>query len=244
MGSYKPWLWLVELGTILTVTACELRGGSLSPAPTPVDVEYGVEQSVTLVNERPGVITDIVLRVALLRDIEPYQEVLSTEITPHGFESITDEYGNEYADFEFADVAPGGKVAVKMRYRVQVNKLDFDLGNCEGPLLDRFVDPERYIESDAGQIVALSEELGEGKITACETAEAFYNYVGDNLSHTGYDPGNKGALATLEDLGGDCTDFADLLIALNRAAGTPARFIEGVTCCTNGDYIEALLSGK
>ena len=232
MREVKLWLLLLGLGAILTLVACTLGGVET--------VEYGVEQTVTLVNGRPGTTTNIRLRVALLRDIEPYQVVTSTEITPYDFETITDDYGNEYAEFEFTDVAPGGKVAVKLRYEVAVNELDFDLGSCEGPLPDMFVDPERYIESDAEQIVALAEKLAQGKTTACEKVRAFYDHVGDmaDESYAGFDPDDNGALATLENGAGDCTDFADLLVALSRAAGVPARFIEGVTCCTNGDYIE------
>jgi transglutaminase-like putative cysteine protease len=258
--NYKLWLLLLGLGAILTLVACTLGGTPLPPVRPPVvveTVEYGVEQTVTLVNGRPGTTTNIRLRVALLRDIEPYQVVTSTEITPYAFETITDDYGNEYAEFEFTDVAPGGKVAVKLRYEVRVNELDFDLGNCEGPLPDIFVDPEQNIESDVKQIRDLAKELAEGNPTACEMIRAFYDYVGDNVSFAGYDRGDNGALATLENRAGDCTDFADLLIALSRAAGIPARFIEGVTCCTNGytdeeydegatkhDWLEVYLPGS
>jgi transglutaminase-like putative cysteine protease len=205
--------------------------------PTWMAVEYDVGQTITLVNEGPGIATRVLLWVALSRDVEPYQRVLSMEVRPD-FETITDEYGNLYARFEFDDVDSGEEVVVEARYRVAVRELDFDLGECEGQMPSTFVEPEPFIESDAEEVVALAEMLGDGKTTACEKVEAFYDYVGDSVSYSGYNPGDKGALSTLRELTGDCTEFADLAIALSRAADVPARFVEGVTCCTNGDYVE------
>jgi len=201
-------------------------------------VEYDVRQSVTLVNNGPGIATRILLHVSLIRDIEPYQKVVSMEIIPQGFETITDEYDNVYAKFEFANVASGEKLNIEIYYKVAVNALDFNISKCDCSLPTIFIDPELNIESDTEQIISLANELAKSKVTACEKVKAFYNYVGDNISYTS-NPGdiNEGALLTLEDRSGDCTDFTDSLIALCRAAGIPARFIEGVTCCTNGHYI-------
>jgi transglutaminase-like putative cysteine protease len=243
MKQTKPPYFVIGLVVILTpiLAACGPGDTAVPPLYNPKVVgraEYGIEQTISLLNEKPGKATDVRLRVALVRDIEPYQDVVTTEITPHDFETITDDYGNQYAEFTFADVAPGGNATVKLRYEVVVNALEFDLTECEGLLPDMFVDPEQYIESADGRIVALAAELAEDQSTACDKARTYYDYIGDNLSYAGYQPDDNGALATLEDLAGDCTDFVDLLVALNRAAGIPARFIEGVTCCTNGDYVE------
>jgi len=215
-------------------------------------VTYDIRHTITLVNDGTGTATRILLWVVVLRDIAPYQEVLSMEMVPLEYETVTDEYDNLYALFEFNDVASGESVAVELQHRVAINELDFDLGDCEGAVPSMFVDPELHVESDAKQVVALAEELAEGRATACDKVRAFYNYVGDKVSYTGYDPADRGALLTLESLTGDCTDFADLLIALSRAAGIPARLIGGVTCCTYGgcaegdikhDWLEVYLPG-
>jgi hypothetical protein len=205
-------------------------------------VEYNVRHSVTLVNNGPGIATHILLQVSLVRDIEPYQKVVSMEIMPQGFETITDEYDNVYAEFEFANVASGEKLNIEIYYKVAVNALDFNISKCDCSLPAIFIDPELNIESDAEQIISLANELAKSKVTACEEVKALYNYVGDNVSYTtNPEETDEGALLTLEDLAGDCTDFVDLLLALSRSAGIPARFIEGVNCCTNGDYIETAI---
>ena len=40
------------------------------------------------------------LWVALIRDFAPYQEVLSVKISPSNYQLLTDEYGNQYAEFD------------------------------------------------------------------------------------------------------------------------------------------------
>ena len=49
------------------------------------------------------------------------------------------------------------------------------------------------------------------------------------LKTAGYNPKEVGAVAALEAKIGDCTEYSDLLVALCRAQGVPARVIEGYT---------------
>lgn len=224
---------------IPTLTAVATPVSTITSTQAPqvgLVVDYDVAQTLTVLNQGPGTAAKVLLWVAMVRSVEPYQEVISTAVTPEEYEVTTDEHGNVYALFEFRDVSSQGSERIELRYRVAVSELRFDLGSCEGLLPDTFISPVPYIESDAEPVVTLAGTLAEGKGTACEKVRAFYDYVGDNVSHTGYDPESKGALAALQSLTGDCTDYADLTIALSRAAGVPARFLEGLTCCTGGTY--------
>ncbi len=103
------------------------------------------------------------------------------------------------------------------------------MGLCEGELIPEFTQPEKYIESDAEQIILLSQQLSAGTENVCQQVRAFYDFVAETLE---YVPDctreDYGALKALEYKSGDCTEFSDLLIALTRSAGIPARFIEGV----------------
>lgn len=58
-------------------------------------------------------------------------------------------------------------------------------------------------------------------------------YVADSMFYTDNATGNWGALATLKNLSGLCGDYSDLLVALNRAAGVPARHLNGPICGNN-----------
>jgi transglutaminase-like putative cysteine protease len=201
-------------------------------------VEYQVEENLTLANRGSGRPTKQNVWIALIRSVPPYQKVRLMEITPDDYRPITDEYGNQYAEFDLADMPPGSTTSIHVRYRIAVNGLAYDLSHCEEPvplvqsaaegeMPGNYLRPELHIESSNVQIIDLANELSEGKDTACEKARAFYDHVGDNLIYT-FNRANWGAQAALGEMGADCTEYASLMIALCRASGIPARYVEGL----------------
>ena len=145
------------------------------------------------------------------------------EISPEDYELVIDEYGNQYAEFDFSRHPAGTTKTVKIDYRVAVNELAYDLSVCEGELLDDFIQPELHIESANPQIVALASELSRGKKTVCQQVRAFYDYIGNELVYS-YNGDSWGAQAALGPMGADCTEYTSLLVALSRAQGIPARY--------------------
>jgi len=194
--------------------------------------EYGIRQHLTLVNEGPGQPEKQNIWVALIQTVPPYQEVQSREITPKEYTLVSDENGNQYAEFDFSDHPAGTTKMVKIDYRLVVNELGYDLDNCEGELLDVFTQPELHIESANPQIMALAKELSREKKNTCQKVRAFYDYIGDELVYT-YNGRNWGAQAALGDMGADCTEYASLQVALSRAQGIPARYYEGLLYLEN-----------
>ena len=119
-----------------------------------------------------------------------------------------------------------------------------------GEILDTFLEPYIDVESDREQIQALADELAQDQTNPCQTLEALYDYVREHITYNAYEAGDRGAVWALEHGTGDCTEFADALLALSRAAGIPARFLEGVTYRDGGssdltqikhDWLEAYL---
>jgi transglutaminase-like putative cysteine protease len=206
--------------------------GPLSPVVSGA-AEYKVRETLTLVNNGPGQPEKQNLWLALIRDLPPYQTVRSMEIEPDRYQLITDEYGNEYAEFDLADMPPGTRLPIQVRYRVEVNELRYDLEDCDGEVPDAFNQPELHVESKNPQIVELAQQLSEGQQTACQQARAFYDYVGNNLVYSIND-NDWGAQAALGPMGADCTEYASLMIALSRAAGIPARYLEGLRVLGEG----------
>jgi transglutaminase-like putative cysteine protease len=225
---------LLILLLIVPGLACQPRQGfSASGIPTPSLVtvlsqrEYEVHQSLALVNEGSGQPEKQNIWVALIRDVAPYQDVISMDISPADYKLIIDEYGNQYAEFDFSGHPAGTTNLIEISYRVSVNELVYDLSACEGELIDDFIQPELHIESANPQIVALANELSRGKETVCQQVRAFYDYIGDELVYT-YNGKNWGAQAALGEMGADCTEYASLLAALSRSQRIPARYIEGL----------------
>lgn len=74
------------------------------------------------------------------------------------------------------------------------------------------------------QIKALAAKITRGKISKYEKAVRIFNWVRDNIKYSYYYNTKYGALGTLSKRIGDCCDMANLLVALERAAGIPARY--------------------
>jgi transglutaminase-like putative cysteine protease len=226
---------------LIFLLGCQPRADSLIPArttPGPLVTvlgqrEYVVHQQLTLVNEGPGQPEKQNIWVALIRDFSPYQEVRSMEISPGDYTLVIDEYGNHYAEFDFSGQPSGTTQTVKIDYRVAVNELAYDLSVCKGELLDDFIQPELHIESANPQIVALAGELSQGKSNVCQKVRAVYDYIGNHLVYT-FNGANWGAQAALGPMGSDCTEYTDLLVALSRAQGIPARYFEGLLYLDTG----------
>jgi transglutaminase-like putative cysteine protease len=189
--------------------------------------QYLVHQQLTLANVGPGQPEKQDLWVALIRDFPPYQHVQSMQVAPTTYQVVLDEYGNRYAEFDFSRQPAGTTRTVTIDYQVAVNELAYDLSACQGQLPDEFNQPELHIESANPQIVALAARLSQGKGTACQKVRAFYDYIGNTLVYT-YNGANWGAQAALGPMGADCTEYSDLLVALSRAQGIPARYFDGL----------------
>jgi transglutaminase-like putative cysteine protease len=180
-----------------------------------------------VVNKGPGQPSKQNLWMALIQDMPPYQDVRSMGITPDSYQSITDELGNRYAEFDLADMPPGTAIPIEIRYRVAVIELTYDLDPCEGELPNLSNQAELHIESNNPQIIELAQQLSEGAGSTCEQVRAFYDYIGNNLVYS-YNGADWGAQAALGHMGADCTEYASLMIALSRAEGIPARYLEGL----------------
>ncbi len=191
--------------------------------------DYQVTNRVALTNAGPGVADRLTLWVAQIRSLEPYQELLDSQVSPSGYEVVEDEYGNQYARFEFHGVGAGESAQVDLTYQVRVYELAYDLSLCQGETLNTFLYAEANVEADDPTIQALADQLSNEQANRCQTLRVLYDYVGDNITYSSYQAGDHGAIWALDQGSGDCTEFADALLALSRGAGIPARFLEGVT---------------
>ncbi len=236
---------LILLYLLLLLPACQVAEEdpgditATNPAVTST-VAYTVEQKLTLVNEGPSQPGKHNLWVALIPDQPPYQEILSRDIQPAKYEIVTDENGNQYAEFDFKDLLPGHTVQINISYQVAVHELAYDLAGCAGDLPNEATQAELHIESNNPQIIALAEQLTRPGQSVCDQVKSFYNYLGDNLVYS-YNAQNWGAQAALGEMGADCTEYSSLLIALSRANGIPARYVEGLLFLSEDAADEARL---
>ncbi len=199
---------------------------------------YKITQDITLINEGPMKPEKHNIWVALISSQFPYQELISREIQPTNYVIVSDEYENQYAEFDFKDIEPGSSAHIKISYEVAINELTYDLVACEGDRPNKYNQPELHIESSNPQIVTLAEELSGSNQSVCEQVRSFYDYIGNNLVYS-YNGEDWGAQAALGKMGADCTEYSSLLIALSRANGIPARYVEGLLYLDESDSSKA-----
>ena len=157
----------------------------------------------------------------------PTQRCVSIE-TSHPYELISDELGNQILYFRFDTMPP-------YSIKIVTIKADLELTNTPNrtivPDIQRFLRSEKYVESDAPELMRLAEQFkGQEPVKA---AENIFRWVADYVQYTGYSPNERGALYALRKKQGDCTDFMYLFVALCRANNIPARGIGGYVCTAN-----------
>lgn len=139
-----------------------------------------------------------------------------------------DALSHRILQLQFDEVAP-------LAQRIVTLAVDVELQRQPEPqeLPDRAVwlVAERYIEVDDPDVGALARELNTSEPVL--TARAIYDWVIQNLTYAGYLADDFGARWALQNRRGDCTEFADLAVALSRACGIPARMVGGYV--TNRD---------
>ncbi len=101
---------------------------------------------------------------------------------------------------------------------------------------------QQYIQATANcqvndtSIKALAASLIVGKTSVYDRAAAIFNWVRDNLGYSFYYNTKYGAAGTLSMKTGNCVDTAHLVVALERAAGIPARYEHLYAQFTSGSW--------
>jgi hypothetical protein len=219
---------VAALGCALLATA-----GAQEPAQTGANaarVSFTVRDTLT-----SGAGTEEVrLAVLIPRTLPGRQRILKIDYSVEPSRTF-EEGGNSYAEFVFKKPARTTEVAVTVDaevYRYDLATAAADGSNRlleENKNLKRWLSREDYLEKDAPEIVEAAKELlGKDDV---ETVRKTMDFVTRTLRRGPYDPQDHGALWALHKKQGDCTEFADLFVALCRANNLPARFRQGFLVC-------------
>ena len=106
-ASVRAILFLLLASLCAACTPAEAPPLDLTSATVTGTRTYHVQQRMELTNLGEVAPARQNLWVALIRDVPPYQEVRSRSITPSGYTLLTDEYDNQYAEFDLSDHPPG-----------------------------------------------------------------------------------------------------------------------------------------
>jgi len=185
--------------------------------------------------ELPGKTEKIEFITLVPDNYYPRQKVHETlySITPAEIFKSDD---NNYARFVLDD--PKDSFVIDIISVLELFRYDMDTASQISNFLNTGLDisesytrQENYIEKDSPLIQEACRDFKEKK--QIDLIRQIYDFVLDNMSYSGYNPGDLGAVAALNAGRGDCTEYSDLFIALCRARYIPARFIEGYTIDMN-----------
>jgi len=155
-----------------------------------------------------------------------YQDITIDSLNPKPINVSVDSDGNWLAQY-YLSPSKNLNVEVKGKAKINLTPTEQILTNEQ---LHDYLQPKPFWESDNSKIKDLAEQL--------KTPEAIYNYVTRNLnydySRVSSDKPRLGAINVLNSPNSAvCLEFTDLFIALSRAAGIPAREIDGFAYTKN-----------
>jgi len=190
-----------------------------------------VEFDLTYDFSVPGETRSMSFIVVLPTTTPGRQKILSRSYSPRP-SRIFNENGNRYAEFVFNE--PERHEKVKIRVKAELYRYDLLSANgkagekgAESDQFEDFLKQERYIESDQDEIRQIAAGL-EGDTEMDEVGQ-IYDYVLDHMEYVVSGKRDKGAIVALERGKGDCTEYADLFVAICRARDIPARVVTGYT---------------
>lgn len=177
--------------------------------------------------------------IALPPDTET-QTVVYSDLSPRPVEITVDTDGNYLAKYrlngnEKIDVTLSGQVKI---WNKPTNPPRFKWTEEQ---LKKYTGPDKYWETAFPAISAKAKEL--------KTAKAIYDYVSTTLKYDYERAAGKlerlgAAVAIAQPTKAVCMEFTDLFIALARAAGIPARELDGYAYTTNSKLKPRALSGS
>ncbi len=192
---------------------------------------------VTKINMISSFKTDNVkLIVLLLKDYECRQKIIDESFSIELIR-IFEDMDNRYAEFFFKKIIEE-KIEIIITQSIEVFSYDVYSAQILGPSLmkrnkrifnndelNKYLQTEKYIESDNELIKETAAKFGsiEDKF---ELVNEIYRYVNKKIWY-GIQKANMGALYALKVHTGDCSEFAYLFVALCRARGIPARYVDG-----------------
>jgi len=181
--------------------------------------------------------------IALPPDTAGYQKITQKNLLPRPDSTSVDGDGNYIArynlgPFERRDVVWEGFVAL---YYPPRNFTKAGQESIPTELSHKYTQSQKYWETQAVEIEAQTAKLTNPTKAVAENAKAIYNFVSANLTYDYVklqegELTRLGAFAALEQQDkAVCMEYTDLFIALSRAAGIPAREINGFAYTTDNE---------
>ncbi|MEM2878545.1 MAG: transglutaminase-like domain-containing protein [Candidatus Hadarchaeales archaeon] len=199
-------------------------------------VNFNYEVKNTGMNEA----LDVKITIHLFDNIHGWadQVVLSENLRMDGIRispNITRGKENRWTEIDVGRLEPGESRTISVAQVVKVTGVDFNInpGNVRDDFpaeLTEYTNPvPGLFESDDSRIAGLAGELTSGVTNPYLKFNRIFEFIIENLRYETQDA-DHGALWAFLTRYGDCTEFSNLMIALARASGIPAKAVVGYAC--------------
>ncbi|MEM2874520.1 MAG: transglutaminase domain-containing protein [Candidatus Hadarchaeales archaeon] len=198
---------------------------------------YTVKMNYEMINAGGNEAMNVRATIYLFDNISGWAEqtIISEEILLEGaliFPHIFEGAENRWTTIEVGDLKPGERKVISATQVIKVKSVGLSIepsnvGSVMPPEVEELTEPvPGLFESDDPRIQQLAMQLTSGITNPYLKLERILRYVAENLVYERQTE-EHGALWALLNGKGDCTEFSNLMIALARAAGIPAKAVVG-----------------
>ena len=202
------------------------------------EMTVGIEYIIT--NKGPGDIKDVMCLFEIPQTYQPFQLIKSHKSNYSKTDELYSDDYNLIARFNMGNLSEGESAeayincdAVLYEYEyveMEGRPYSYDSGDKDLSLYTR---GEYYINSDSQQIKSVVKYVVGEEADPRKIAEKIYNFVVDKMVYDEEKLGKETsgylyASDILQKGKGVCTDYSILYTALCRAAGIPAKFVQGL----------------
>ncbi len=204
---------------------CTADGNDANPVAS--DTARRIRYSFTLRNTTGRVIPDVTFLTYAPVKKTAVQQCLRLR-TSHSYKLINNSMNNQVLAFSFQNFPPYTDRIVTIEADLIYHN---ELQSATDQNIRLFLNPEKYIQSDAPAMIARAGALKAAD--TLKTAKKIFQWVSRTVKYNGYISKDRGALYALKQKKGDCTEMAYLFTALCRANQIPARAVGGYICSKN-----------
>lgn len=220
LSAHPAWLVAALLSATFTL-AIFFKDRSDNEIPQAEVIQKAVYYRFQIKNTTNQPITNahFFVHAPLLQTATQHCEILQS---PHPHEIMSDPLGNRMLKITIATFPPFAIKTVPIRALLQLGDSPMRMGE---PQLRPSAMHQRRSDAEGMAIRKLAHQLQSESIY--DTAHNLYRWVTDNIDYSGYSRETQGAVQTLITRRGDCTEFADLFVALACELNIPARRVSG-----------------
>lgn len=191
------------------------------------EANYELSYRYYFKNEGPLNLTSVTVRLALLKDWDPVQDVTAINIVTAPNQTTTDEYLNEFVWYEYSDFKVNQTIDLQFNVDLTLKFVDYTTASLnilpydeESDLFKLFTAYHPLTDTTNPNIQRVSQSLSTSE-DPIDRAFSMYNFTSNYIQYQ-LMSNIKGATYALQNGRGDCDEYNTLFIALARASGIPA----------------------